>query len=84
MNNYTYNKKFRNTLKPLFSNYSGGAQNKTLVKDDKIVSNDKVFAETFYKFFINSVDSLDLAENKALSTDTGDLTDPVKIALKKV
>ena len=34
-------------------------------------------------FFINSTDSLDIAENKFLLTDTGSLTDPVKIALKK-
>jgi hypothetical protein len=83
MNKYTDNKQFWNTVKPLFSNCAGGSQKITLVKDDKIISNDQEVAETFNKFFINAVDSLDLAENKILLTSTEDLTDPVKIALKK-
>ena len=78
MNNYTDNNKFWDTVKPLFSNYGGGSQKITLVKD-----NDEEVAETFNKFFIDSVESLDITENKVLLNDTGDLKDPVKIALKK-
>ena len=55
MNNYTDNKKFWNTVKPLFSTYGGGSQKITLVKDDNIISNDEEVAETFNKFFIDSV-----------------------------
>ena len=83
MSNYTDNKKFWNTVKPLFSNHGGVSQKITLVMDDKIISDDKEVAETFNSFFINSVESLDIVENNALLTFTGDLTDPVKIALKK-
>ena len=83
MNDYTDNKKIWNTVKPLFSNYGGGSQKITLVQDDKIISDDKEVAETFNKYFINSVNSLDIAENKVLLTDMADLTDPVNIALKK-
>ena len=81
--NYIDNKRFWNTMKPLFSNFGGGSQKITLVKDDKIISNDKEVAETFNKFFANSVHSLNISENKALLNATEDLTDPVKIALKK-
>ena len=35
------------------------------------------------RFFINSTSCLDIAENKILLTDTGNLEDPVNIALKK-
>ena len=41
MNNYIDNKKFWNTMKPLFSNFGGGSQKITLDKDDKIISNDE-------------------------------------------
>ena len=83
INNYTDNKIFWNTLKPLFSNYGGGSKKITLVNDDNIISNDEEVAETFNTFFIDSVESLDITENKVLLNDTGDLKDPVKIALKK-
>ena len=83
MNNYTDNKKFWNTVKPLFSNVGGGSQKITLVKGDNIISNDEEVAETFNNFFINSVDSLNISENKVLLSSTDDLTDPVKIVLQK-
>ena len=79
----TDTKKFWKTVQPLFTNQGGGSQKITLVKNNEIISEDKEVAETFNNFFINSVESLDLAENKALQTDTGTLTDPVKVALKK-
>ena len=83
INNYTDNKKIWNTVKPLFSNHGGGSQKITLVKDEKIISNDEEVAETFNNFFINSVESLDINENKCLLKATGNITNPVKIALKK-
>ena len=81
--NFTDNKKFWNTVKPLFSNSGGGSQKITLVKDDKIISSDKEVAETFNDFFKNSVKSLNISENNCLKTDTKNLTDPIKIAIKK-
>ena len=82
MNNYTDNRKFWNTVKPLFSNYNGGSQNITLFDDDKIISNDEEVAQTLNKFFGNSVKSLNITENNALLNRTDDLTNPVDVALK--
>ena len=84
LNNFTDNKKFWNTVKPLFSNCGGGSQKITFVKDDKIISNDKDVAETFNEFFKNSVKSLNISQNRHLINDTGNLTDPVEIAMKKI
>ncbi len=83
MNNFTDNKKFWNTVKSLFSNSGGGSQKITLLKDDKIISNDKEVAETFNDFFKNSVELLNISENKYLVNDTGNLVDPVEVAIKK-
>ena len=54
-----------------------------VVKDDKIISDDKEVVEICNSFFINSVESLDLNDNNSLLTFTGDLIDPVMIALKR-
>ena len=60
-------------MKPLFSNYGGGSKKITLVNDGNIISNDEEVAETFNTFFVDSVESLDITENKGLLNDTGDL-----------
>ncbi len=84
MNNFTDNKKFWNTIKPLFSNRGGGSQKITLIdKEDKIISNDKEVAETFNEFFKNSVQSLEISENRYLMNETGNLIDPVEKVMKK-
>ena len=70
-------------MKPLFSENGGGSEKITLVKEGKILSNDGEVAEAFNQFFKESVQSLNINENTLLQTDTGDLTDPVEIALKK-
>ena len=67
----------------MFSNCDGGSQKITLVKDENIISNDKEVAETFNKFFKNSLKSLDIPHNTHLLNKTGKLTDPVDIAVKK-
>ena len=78
MNNFTDNKKFWSTVKPLFSNWDGGAQKITLVKDDEIISNDKEIADTFNEFFKNSVKSLNIPENRYLMENIGHLSDPIE------
>ena len=83
MKNFTDNNKFWNTVKPLFSNCGGGFQKITLVKDGNIISDDGELAQTFNDFFKSAVDSLDIPENRVLLNDTGELTSPVKVALKK-
>ena len=83
LKNITDNKKFWNTVKPLFSNYNGGSRKITLIEDDKIISNDDEVAKTFNQFFVDSVKSLNIAGNKFLLNDTENISDPVEIALKK-
>lgn len=83
MNYFIDNKKFWNTVKPLFSNSGGGSQKITLVKDDKIISKDEEVAETFNEFFKNSVKSLNIPENSCLTGNTRNLTDPIDIIIKK-
>ena len=82
MNNYTDNKKFWNTVKPLFSNY-GGPQKITLIEDENIITSDEELAKTFNHYFVESVRSLGIHENKALLNPTENLTDPVDIAITK-
>ena len=61
-----------------------GSQKITLVKEDNIILNDKEVAETFNKFFLNAVKSLNILQNEYLMTDSGNLADPVEIAMKKI
>ena len=58
MRNYTDNKKFWNTVKPLFSNYNGGSQKITLVEDDNIISNDEDIVRILNNYFVDSVISM--------------------------
>ena len=81
--NYTDNKKFWKTVKPLFSNSTGGSQKITLVNGKEIISNDEEIAKTFNDFFIDSVKSMNINGNNDVLTDVEGLTDPVDIALKK-
>ena len=83
MKNYTDNKKFWNTVKPVFSNNNGSSQKITLVDDGKIISNDEEVAETLNQFFTDSVKLLAKTEKNTLLTRTDELTDPVDIALKR-
>ena len=57
------------------------SQKITLLKDDKIISNDKEVAETFNEFFENSVKSLNIPENSFLKNDTENICDPVEKAI---
>ena len=52
----------------------------TLIEKSKIISKDAEVAEPFNKFFIKSVVSLDLEENKSLLNVTVDLIGPAKLA----
>ena len=70
-------------VKPLFSYYNGGSQKLTFVEDENIISNDEELAKTFSQFFVASVKSLNINENKDLLNPTQNLTGPADIALKK-
>ena len=79
---YTDNKKFFDTVKPLFSK-SVGKQKITLVENNDIITEDKEIAEKFNDYFITTVSSLAITENKALLTDASSINDPVGRAVKK-
>ena len=80
---YLDNKKFFDTVKPLFSNSVSGKQKITLVENNELITEDTEVAEKFNKYFIATVSSLAITENKALLTDNSDIDDPVKKAVKK-
>ena len=84
MKNVTDNKKFWNTVKPLFTNKGGTKENITLVNEGKIITEDVQVAQTFNDFFDNAVNSMNIEEDKYLETDTIRLSDPVEIAIKKL
>ena len=80
---YTDNKKFWNSVKPMFSSSCIGSNKITLVENGELITDDKQIAETFSGFFVDAVSSLQIEENKALLDDVGTETDPVKRAVKK-
>ena len=83
LDNITDNKKFWNTVKPLFTNKGGIKENITLVKEGNIIADDTQLAQTFNNFFDNAVNSMNIKENKFLVTETAGLLDPVEVAIKK-
>ena len=83
LSNYTDNKKFWNTVKPLFSGAVAGAQKITLVEGGDIVSDDGKIAETFNNFFVDTVSLLDIKPNNDLLNDVGCIRDPVQGALHR-
>ena len=58
--NITDNKKFWNTVKPLFSEKGNSGKNITLIEGDTIISNDKKVAETLNNSFSNAVENLNI------------------------
>ena len=70
-------------MKPLFSGKGGSRDNIILVEDDKIVSDDTHVAQTFNKFFDNTVKNLGITENQLLLTEVvhskGKVNDAIKM-----
>ena len=58
LKNYTDNKKFFDTMKPLFSKSVLGKHKITLVENSEIINEDKEVAEKFNDFFITTVSLL--------------------------
>ena len=83
LKNYTDNKKFFDTMKPLFSKSVIGKQKITLVENNDIITEDQEIAEKFNNYFITTVSSLAISENKSLLTDCTNISDPVERAVKK-
>ena len=82
LSNINDNKKFWNTMKPLFSDKGGVKDNIILVEDNKIISKDSEVAQAFQHFFANAVNSLDITENRAILTDVKDIKGEVEKTIK--
>ena len=83
LSNITDNKKFWNTVKPLFSEKRRGKVNIVLVNGDKIISDDLEVAQTFNDFFKHSVNALNIQQNQLLHTQTNHKLNSVKGAIDK-
>ena len=83
LSNITDNKKFWNTVKPLFSEKGRGKENIVLVNGNKIISDDLEVAQTFNDFFKHSVNALNIQENQLLLTQTNRKLNSVKGAIDK-
>ena len=82
LNNINDNKKFWNTMKPLFSDKGGAKDNIVLVEDNKMISGDTEVAQAFNTFFKTSVNSLGMSENKAVLTETKNTEGKVEKAIQ--
>ena len=83
LNKYTDNIKFWNTVKPMFSGKGIGARKITLVENGEVITDDKLNAESFNRFFIDAVSSLAIEENRAILDEAFGICDPVEKAIKK-
>ena len=54
----------------------------TLIENENIISNNKKVAETFHKFFINVVKTLNISQNPYLTSRTSQ-TDPMLLFIEK-
>ena len=66
LKNITDNKKFYDTMKPLFSDKGGIRDRIVLVENGELISGDVEVAETFNTYFSNSNEALGITENKLL------------------
>ena len=64
-------------MKPMFSNKSVNRESITLVKRDKILSENLEVAETFNAFFSNIVKQMNIARGQELLTEADHIEDPV-------
>ena len=84
INNIADNKKFWQTVKPLFSDKINHRETINLIDNEVTLSNDEEIAETFNKYFCNIAKNLSLPENPSIKEPSVELfTDPVILALEK-
>ena len=83
LNDIVDNKIFWKITKPLFSNKGGCINDIVLVKGDNIISEDAEVAQIFNEYFQNTVNSLDITENKYLLTKTNNELSGVSEAIAK-
>ena len=78
----TDNKKFRKLVKPLFSDKSPKNGNIMISEDDDIIRNPNICAEIFNRYFISTIESLEIDRMLHTNTKVYD-NDPVELAIKK-
>ena len=83
VSNITDNKKFWQTVKPLFSDKINHTETINLIDNGVTLSNDKEIAETFNKYYCNIAKNLSLPENPSIKEPSVELfTDPAILALE--
>ena len=70
-------------LLPLLSSKGKSSRKITLVENEEIVADDTQIADKFSKFFIETVSSLGIEDNKSLLNNVDYLEDPVQKAIHK-
>ena len=80
--NITDNKLFWRTVKPFLADKTPTSSDITLVKDDKIISDEIQVSEEFNIYFNNAVNELGIKESEYINNTDG-LLDPVEIAINK-
>ena len=84
INNIADNKKFWQTVKPLFSDKINHRETINLIDNKVTLSNDEEIAETLNKYFCNIAKDLSLPENPSINEPSVELfTDPVILGLEK-
>ena len=84
MKNLTDNKKFWDTIKPIFSNKAKGSSNITLIEDKKLLTSEKDVTETLNNHFVESVKALvDNDSSSAYITENSPNTDPIARIIEK-
>ena len=79
----TDNRKFWNTVKPVFSNEERTTSSITLIEDGNMITEDLKIAEIFNHYFTNITESLGISEDQTLLSPTNGINDPVEKAIKK-
>ena len=73
INNIADNKKFWQTVKPLFSDKINHRETINLIDNEVTLSNDEEIAETFNKYFCNIAKNLSLPENPSIKEPSVEL-----------
>ena len=84
MKDLTDNKKFWNTVKPIFSNKAKGSSHISLIENDKLLTAEEDVTETLNKHFVDSVKNLvEKDSSSAYITDKSVNACPVKNIIEK-
>ena len=84
ISNIADNKKFWQTVKPLFSDKINHRETINLIDNEIIFSNDEEVAETFNKYFCNIAKNISLPESPSIKEPLAELfTDSLILALEK-